>query len=152
MISNLYLKSWIPVIVVMAFIFLMSTGTFSSENTALFFGPLLRFLVPDISPQMVDLVHRAIRKSGHVAEYFILGVALFRAFRGGSRDTRAWHWALCSLLVGVLYAASDELHQSFVATRRASPIDVAIDSAGAVLAQIVCVLAYLRGLKQAVSS
>ncbi|MBZ5536005.1 MAG: VanZ family protein [Acidobacteriia bacterium] len=147
-----YLKFWVPVIVVMAIIFLMSTGIFSSENTALVFGPLLRFLIPDISPQTVDLIHAFIRKCGHLIEYFILGVLLFRAFRGGSQDPRGWHWALCSVLVGVLYAASDEVHQSFVATRTASPIDVAIDSGGAVLAQIVCLLAYLRSLKQAVSS
>lgn len=147
---NQYLKFWVPVIVVMAFIFLMSTGTFSSENTALFFGPLLRFLVPDIPSHAVDLIHGVARKCGHVAEYFILGVLLFRAFRGGSRDNRVWHWAMCSVLVGILYAASDELHQSFVATRMASPIDVVIDTAGAVLAQLVCVLAYLRNLKEAV--
>jgi VanZ family protein len=149
---NQYLRFWVPVIVVMAFIFLMSTGTFSSENTTLVFGPLLQFLMPNISSQMVDLIHDVIRKCAHVGEYFILGAVLFRAFRGGSQDTRVWHWVSYSVLLAVLYAASDELHQSFVATRTASSTDVAIDSAGAVLAQIVCVLAYFRNVKQAVPS
>ena len=35
-----------------------------------------------------------------------------------------------SLALGVLYAASDELHQSFVRGRHASPVDVAIDAVG----------------------
>ena len=35
-----------------------------------------------------------------------------------------------ALALGVLYAASDELHQAFVRGRHASPIDVAIDTVG----------------------
>ena len=35
-----------------------------------------------------------------------------------------------ALALGVLYAASDELHQAFVRGRHASPVDVAIDTVG----------------------
>jgi len=35
--------------------------------------------------------------------------------------------------LGALYAVSDEVHQSFVRGRHASPIDVAIDCAGLAL-------------------
>jgi len=64
-----------------------------------------------------DLV---LRKCAHAVEYAVFGFLLLRAI--GS--------ALPSLLLGVLYAASDELHQHFVAGRHASPYDVLIDSAG----------------------
>ena len=39
-----------------------------------------------------------------------------------------------------LYALSDEFHQSFVATRDASIIDVSIDSVGGVFSQIAMML------------
>jgi VanZ family protein len=40
----------------------------------------------------------------------------------------------------VLYAVSDEFHQSFVSSRSASLIDVGIDSTGGILSQIVIIL------------
>jgi VanZ family protein len=61
-----------------------------------------------------------LRKFAHVTEYAILGFLLVRAI---GRE-------LPALLVGVAYAASDELHQHFVAGRHASPLDVLIDAVG----------------------
>ena len=65
-----------------------------------------------------DLV---LRKLAHLAEYAILGVLVVRAL------LRPW---LAVLLVG-LYAISDEVHQTFVEGRVGAPLDVAIDTAGA---------------------
>jgi len=56
----------------------------------------------------------------HAAEYAVLGALLLRAFRA----------RFPALLLGVAYAASDELHQHFVRGRHASPVDVAIDTIG----------------------
>jgi VanZ family protein len=39
--------------------------------------------------------------------------------------------ALVALLIASLYAATDELHQTFVKGRKGSPVDWAIDTAGA---------------------
>ena len=64
-----------------------------------------------------DLV---LRKLAHTAEYAILGALLVRA------TGRSW----LALGLGVLYAASDELHQTFVRGRHGSPFDVAIDVVG----------------------
>jgi VanZ family protein len=64
-----------------------------------------------------DLV---LRKLAHVTEYAILGALLLRALER----------PLPAFAVGVLYAASDEVHQHFVSGRHASPVDVAIDAAG----------------------
>ena len=127
---NQYLKYWIPVLLWMIFIFWMSTGTFSAQNTGLIIEPILRFLKPSISSEMIDMVHKAIRKLGHVTEYFVFGLLLFRAFRDGSKELRTLRWAFISLIVLILYAASDELHQSFVSNRTASPFDVGIDVLG----------------------
>ena len=61
-----------------------------------------------------------LRKGAHMAEYAVLALLLARAL---GREAPAF-------ALGVLYAASDELHQAFVRGRHASPVDVAIDSVG----------------------
>jgi VanZ family protein len=115
----------------------MSTEAFSSPNTFSLVETVIRFLVPKISFQEVRLIHAFIRKSGHVIEYFILGLLLFRAFRGSSIASWNSRWSFFAVIVVVLWAPSDEFHQSFIPTRTASIVDVAIDTAGGILAQFV---------------
>ncbi len=134
------LKYWFPVICWMGFIFWMSTGTFSSDNTSAVIEPLLLLLMPWLSSQRLDLIHELIRKCAHLTEYFVLGLLLFRAFRSGSAKTRMLRWTLSAGLVVLFYAASDEFHQSFVASRTPALHDVFIDFAGGVLAQGAAVL------------
>jgi hypothetical protein len=78
--------------------------------------------VPDLGTGLGgwDLV---LRKIGHAGEFAVLGALLARALRA------LWP----ALLVGVLYAVSDELHQVFVPGRAGSPLDVAIDAVGVAL-------------------
>ena len=75
--------------------------------------------IPDLTTGLGtwDLV---LRKLAHACEFALLGALLLRAL----------HTALPAFGVGVAYAASDELHQHFVTGRHASPLDVAIDTAG----------------------
>jgi VanZ family protein len=61
-----------------------------------------------------------LRKCAHMTEYAILAFLLARAVGR----------AVPAFALGVLYAASDEVHQTFVAGRHGSPVDVAIDSVG----------------------
>jgi VanZ family protein len=61
-----------------------------------------------------------LRKLAHTAEYAVLGALLFRALR---RE-------LPALALGVAYAVTDEIHQTFVAGRHGAPWDVLIDSVG----------------------
>jgi VanZ family protein len=131
----------------MGFIFWMSTGTFSAENTSSIIEPILRFLVPAISQQSLDMIHGLIRKCGHFTEYFILGLLLFRAFRSGSVETKTLRWAFFSIIIVIIYASSDEFHQSFVSTRTASVVDVGIDIAGGVIAQIISGIWRIRARK-----
>ena len=125
---------WFPVALWIGFIFWMSTGMFSAQNTYLFFEPLLRFFAPAISHKEIVFFHIILRKLAHVTEYFVSGLLLF--------ERREWRWALYSLVVVVIIAGSDELHQTFVATRTAALIDVGIDILGGFLAQCVSVLNY----------
>jgi VanZ family protein len=120
----------------MALIFLGSTDVLSSEHTSRFIGPFLRWLKPDISEQAVNAVQFAVRKCGHLSEYAVLAILLRRALHlGAAQPVAHWDWrkVFGALALATIYAASDEFHQSFVATRYASILDVFIDSAGAVM-------------------
>jgi VanZ family protein len=126
----------------------MSTGTFSSQNTFSFVEKVLGILFYKILSQEVVLVNVFIRKSGHFIEYFILGLLLFRAFRGRSIAYWNWRWSFFAIILVILWAAIDEFHQSFVPTRTASIVDLIIDTAGGAFAQLMSVLWYCFRKKQ----
>ena len=131
---------WFFVILWMVFIFWMSTDIFSSTNTSKLIEPFLHWLFPWLSQIEIRHLHAIIRKAAHVMEYFILGLLLFRAYRSDSPLT--WHpkWALWVIITVILYALSDEFHQSFVPSRTASMVDVYIDAIGGILSQIAIML------------
>ena len=133
------LRYWLPVIIWMAIIFIGSTDLLSAEQTSRIIGPLLRWLKPDISPETIAQVQFFVRKGAHLTEYAVLATLLWRALRFGTR--LQWKMSIVAgtvLFVCVLFAASDEFHQSFVASRTASASDVLIDIAGALIALAFC--------------
>ena len=69
-----------------------------------------------------------LRKLAHMAEFGLLWWLWWRALGRGDRAV----WAAAA--IAVAYAATDELHQSFVEGRVGSPVDVLIDGAGVLLA------------------
>lgn len=73
-----------------------------------------------------------LRKLAHMAEYGLLWWLWWRAL--GYRRVAA------AVAITLAYAASDELHQSFVTGRHGTPVDVAIDAAGVALAALAVAL------------
>jgi glutaredoxin len=70
----------------------------------------------------------------HGAEYFVLGTLLLRALNGGIRPPAGIARCLQMAILCVAWGALDEAHQSFVPGRDATPVDVAYDAGGAILA------------------
>jgi VanZ family protein len=97
----------------MTLIFWGSTDLMSAEHTSRFLVPFLRWLNPDISPAALARAHFLLRKAGHVTEYGILAVLLFRGWRSFSHDL--WSRSIAALLIAIIFAASDEFHQSCLA-------------------------------------
>jgi len=129
-----FFKYWLPVILWMGLIFEGSTDALSSRHTSGFIGPFLRWFFPGISSEAIRSVQMGIRKGGHVSEYFVLALLLWRARRRPLRnDPRPWSWreAAFAILVAAGYAATDEYHQWFVPSRGASVWDVLLDALGA---------------------
>ncbi len=68
-----------------------------------------------------------LRKLAHLTEYAVLGALLLRAL---ARPQLA-------ILVGGLYAVTDEVHQHFVRGRHAAWYDVVIDTVGVTIGVVV---------------
>jgi VanZ family protein len=99
------LKRWFPSVLMMMFIFGFSSIP-SREMPS--FGPL-------------DFLFK---KFGHAFGYGLLALAYLRGL-GGKRPWLAW-------LMAVVFASTDEFHQSFVPGRNPSPVDVLLfDNLGA---------------------
>ncbi len=137
-----FLKHWLPVLIWLGVIFLGSTDMLSAEHTSRFLVPFLRWIDPQISFTTLNAIQLGIRKLGHLTEYAVLAMLLWRALRSGTRwqikmsilRLRSGQVLFLTVLLACgLFAASDEFHQSFVPSRTASPNDVMIDICGTLI-------------------
>lgn len=126
---------WIAVGIVAGMIFWFSAqdGATSGQLSGGITEKVVEVVEPDYDslpePEqqtLFDAVQFAVRKSAHFSEYALLGFLLrllcasYALRRGG----------LVAWLCGTGYAATDELHQWFVAARSAMWQDVCLDSSG----------------------
>lgn len=90
---------------------------------------------------VLDWWSHIIRKSAHLAEYTLLGLLCILAMGSIRSDHKrqplsasltVLKIALTAILIGIAYAASDELHQRFVSGRSGQLSDVLLDSCGVV--------------------
>lgn len=145
------LKAWLPALLWMTIIFLMSAtpGDLSGEQSGLIVRMLLAvhsFFFGDaqLSPDTLALLHTLVRKAAHMAEYAVLACLYLYALRKNDVPCPC----LLAIALCALYAASDELHQAFVPGRGSSPVDVMIDTAGACIGMAVaCTLTRIRTRK-----
>jgi len=107
-----WLGRWLPVAIWMAVIFFLSAQ---------------RTLLNVSQHWLEDLINSA----GHLTEYSILSFLLARAYNG----TRAR--IVIVVFVALLYALSDEWHQSFVPGRDASVIDLFVDALGTLIGSVI---------------
>ncbi len=136
------MRRWLPPLIWTGVIFLGSTERFSSDATGALILPLLRALLPWADLAQLELLHAALRKSGHVLEYAILASLWFRAFspEGARGPTGAGpaltpdRRALAAFAISVAYAGLDEFHQAWTRVRTGSARDVLWDAAGAAAA------------------
>jgi VanZ family protein len=106
---------WVPAFLLMVIIFILSS--FPGDSLP-YFG-------------YWDVL---LKKGGHALGYGLLGLAYFSALP--RRLSFRYRWFL-ALLMAVLFALSDEFHQSFVLGRTSSLGDILIDGFGAALALMI---------------
>jgi len=113
-----FIRYWLPPIVWMALIFYLSSRLRTSVTGEFLFDFL-------------------IFKMLHFIEYAILYFLLFRAFYSiNNHQLTINNKFLFPVLLSILYATLDELHQTFVPTREGKLRDVIIDIAGIIFMYI----------------
>ncbi|MDE7161186.1 MAG: VanZ family protein [Anaeroplasmataceae bacterium] len=137
----------VPILIVLAwmgviFYFSHQNGNSSSRMSNTVTRWIVNTFVPNYSSltnsEQADILKNTsfvIRKLAHYSEYAILGFFLFSAVYVFT-DNEKILIPVVSLL-GILYAISDEFHQSFIGGRSPAPRDVVIDSIGVLTAVLI---------------
>jgi VanZ family protein len=114
-------------------------ATVSAKKFVLRWGPAILMIglifvfssIPmKIQPELDWLT--LLKKGGHLLGYALLALALQRGLQ-----LRGWKGITAILCCVLIFALSDEFHQSFVFGRNPSLIDVGIDLLGAALGLVV---------------
>lgn len=161
---KIFARNWWPVLVWLGIIRLESTNLASSTNTSGLLYAGLSYVMPHISPQVVQSLNDVLRKTGHFLGYGILGALVFYALRNTNRDRltlfllRPWgfylhdfwrmEWAMLGMLVTIITASLDEIHQSFIPSRTGRWQDVVLDACGAAVLQIIIYTFSARALNR----
>lgn len=104
------IKFWLPVVIWMLVIFIFS----SRQKVAVTDSYALSFLF---------------FKTLHLIEYAFLYILLYRALKNTTKAKKHPIF-IYALIILILYAGTDELHQSFIPTREGKLRDVIIDTIG----------------------
>ncbi|WP_281252956.1 VanZ family protein [Oceanobacillus senegalensis] len=125
---------WAAVVLWMAVIFTFSheSGTASSERSTgvtVLIETAINTVIPADAGMDRENFQYFIRKTAHFSVYFVLSILVVNALRA-SNVVRSRAWWL-TLLISILYAASDEFHQLFIPGRSGQVTDVLIDTVGA---------------------
>ena len=109
---------------------IVQTGVARSEPIKQIIEPVIH---TDEELPVEQQAQQIARKLGHILIFGALGFWLFLCLKSWfPRMNPRWLFFL-SLLIGILYGASDEFHQSFVPARSAEWHDVFVDAIGVII-------------------
>lgn len=114
------------VLIWMTIIFIMSS--FNAEDSANQSNFIVNIISNIFNIENVKLLSLIIRKLAHFTEYLILGTLVINMFtKNNAKKTY-----LLSILLCIIYAISDEIHQIFTPGRACQIKDILIDSVGSI--------------------
>lgn len=113
------------VILWMILIFTMSSfNSTESSNQSNFIVDIITNIFNITNINLLSLI---IRKLAHFTEYFILGILIYNLIHSYNKK-------ICiAIIICVLYAISDEIHQLFVPGRSCQLLDILIDTMGSIV-------------------
>ena len=129
---------WILVILwaIVIFIFSNQTGDVSNNNNK-FVVDLFNLIGLNLDSYFGGMVDFIIRKLAHFIEYFIFYYLIYNALIESQSHRSA---LLNSIIIVVIYACSDEMHQAFIPGRGPAIRDVLVDTGGGLLCMLLRVL------------
>lgn len=106
------------------------SGTLSEKITEIIVNIISKIKTMDDSTKIfyIQKLHPIIRKLAHFSIYTVVGFSIMGFMC--TFDIRNVFKFITSFSIGVIYAITDEIHQSFIPGRCASIMDVGIDSLG----------------------
>lgn len=81
---------------------------------------------------------KVIRKLAHFSIYTVVGILLMALI--STYQIKERNKTIISIIIGIIYACSDEIHQSFVPERSPMITDVMIDTMGVMLGILIILL------------
>jgi VanZ family protein len=145
--------NWWPVALWEMIIRMESTDYASAGNTFSLLYKVCTTIFTRVDPVLVFEVDEVLRKLGHFTGYAILSALTFLALKHTHRDRlkpvlqRTWgiffrdtwqfNWAVIAVLLTLVTAALDEIHQTFLPSRTGRWQDVVIDTSGALVTQML---------------
>jgi VanZ family protein len=138
-----WINVWLPVAIGIGIIAIESTAWLGANHTSHPLRVLWEALFGPVSNPQWNLIHGAIRKSGHFFGYGFIGLAWLRAWWMTLPHSHFPEDAFLALLGTSLIASLDEYHQTFLPNRTGSIWDVLLDCCGALTLQLIVYL-YLR--------
>lgn len=145
--------NWWPVAVWLVIIRMESTEYASAGNTFSLLYEICRMVFRQVDVHLIFEMDEVLRKCGHFLGYAILSALVFLALKHTNRDRlkpmlqRSWgiffrdmwqfHWAVIAVLFTLVTASFDEIHQTYLPSRTGRWQDVAIDTSGAVVMQLL---------------
>ena len=110
----------------MIIIFFFSNQPYSGESTY----SIVENLLPTLNSQSINTINFLIRKSAHFTEYFILTYLLYSVLKEYSKNKRII--MIMSIVICLIYAITDEIHQLYIPGRSPELKDVIIDTTGGI--------------------
>lgn len=110
----------ILIIVWMIFIFIMSS--FNADTSSNQSGFIVNIISNTFNINNIDLITLIVRKLAHFTEYFVLGLLIYNYNKN----------VLKALIICIIYAIGDEIHQLFILGRSFQIKDIIIDTLGSI--------------------
>lgn len=108
---------------------------------------LLIFLLSSFSGDKTEKLYlfKHSDKIIHLLEYAVLCFLVSKALSSTLKENARRYTGLIAIVISLLYAITDEFHQSFVPGRYASIDDIFADGIGAVISQIILYIKDVKG-------
>jgi VanZ family protein len=92
--------------------------------------------IPYLRIEQLGFLDFVLRKIAHITEYTVLFILYIRAFKDTTKlaDTKVY---LLSIVFSIIYAITDEIHQSFVPGRSCNFFDLLFYTTGVVLGSVI---------------
>ena len=100
--------------------------------------PLIKNLPKEEKEQVANRIEKVVRKIAHYSIYTLVGILLMNLM--STYKLKELDKIALSMIIGLIYAITDEIHQAFVPGRGALLTDVILDSIGVITGIFIAML------------